>query len=120
KAAAMLPEAAECFVQRSGETNFRVRNCRIIHLKSLDRLGVLVVFFHATVSVAAIQHGGIRMKNKLLNCLTAGVMAAALALAPPALARGGGGGHGGFGGGGGGHGGFGGGGGGMLGGLPGG
>jgi len=105
ESAATLPEAAECFVQRSGETNFRVRNCRIIHLKSLDRLGVLVVFFFATVSVAAIQHGGIRMKNKLLNCLTAGVMAAALALAPPALARGGGGGHGGGGMGGGMHGG---------------
>jgi hypothetical protein len=52
------PETAACFVQRSGETNFRVRNCRIIHLKSLDQLGLLIVFFFATVSVAAIQHGG--------------------------------------------------------------
>jgi hypothetical protein len=42
----------------NGETNFRVRNCRIIHLKSLDHLGLLIVFFCATVSVAAIRHGG--------------------------------------------------------------
>jgi hypothetical protein len=49
---------AACFVQRSGETNFRVRNCRIIHLKSRDQLGLLVVFPFATVSVAAVQHGG--------------------------------------------------------------
>jgi hypothetical protein len=39
------------------------------------------------------------MKNKLLNCLTAGAMAVTLALAPPALARGGGHGGGGMGGG---------------------
>jgi hypothetical protein len=58
KAAATPLEAARCFVQRSGETNFRVRNCHIIHLKSLDHLGVLVVFLFATVSVAAIRHGG--------------------------------------------------------------
>jgi hypothetical protein len=38
------------------------------------------------------------MNNKLLKCLTAGAMAATLALASPVLARGGGG-HGGFGGG---------------------
>jgi hypothetical protein len=44
------------------------------------------------------------MNNKLLNCLTAGAMAATLALASPALARGGG--HGGGGGGGGMHGGM--------------
>jgi hypothetical protein len=35
---------AKCFAQRSGETNFRVRNCRIIHLKALDRLALLIVF----------------------------------------------------------------------------
>jgi hypothetical protein len=58
KAAATQPAPAACFVQRSGETNFRVRNCRIIHLKSLDQLGLLIVFFCATVSVAAIRHGG--------------------------------------------------------------
>ena len=51
-------ETAECFVQRSGETNFRVRNCRIIHLKSLDHLGLLMVFHSAIVSIAAIRHGG--------------------------------------------------------------
>src|SRR5438094_10644062 len=45
KAPATQPVAAECFIERSGETNFRVRNCRIIHLKSLDHLGLLVVFF---------------------------------------------------------------------------
>jgi len=39
------------------------------------------------------------MNNKLLKCLTAGAMVAALALASPVLARGGGGGHGGGGGG---------------------
>jgi hypothetical protein len=35
------------------------------------------------------------MNNKLLSCLIAGALSATLALAPPALARGGGGGHGG-------------------------
>ena len=39
------------------------------------------------------------MNNKLLNCLVAGAFATALALAPPALARGGGGHGGGMGGG---------------------
>jgi hypothetical protein len=52
KAAATPLEAARCFIQRSGETNFRVRNCRTINLKSLDHLGLLVVFLFATVSVA--------------------------------------------------------------------
>jgi hypothetical protein len=58
KAAATQPAPAACFVQRRGETNFRVRNCRIIHLKSPDQLGLLIVFFFATISVAAVQHGG--------------------------------------------------------------
>jgi hypothetical protein len=35
------------------------------------------------------------MNNKLLSCLIAGALSATLALAPPAFARGGGGGHGG-------------------------
>jgi hypothetical protein len=58
KAAATQPVLAACFAQRSGETNFRVRNCRIIHLKSLDHLGLLMVFHSAIVSIAAIRHGG--------------------------------------------------------------
>ena len=46
------------------------------------------------------------MNNKLLSCLIAGALSTALALSPPAFARGGGGGGGGHGGGfGGGHGG---------------
>jgi hypothetical protein len=55
----------------------------------------------ATGSVAEFNHGGIGMNNKVLGCLIAGALSATLALAPPALARGGGG----HGGGGGGHGG---------------
>jgi len=35
------------------ETNFRVRNCRLCHLKSLHPLGVLVVFLLATACAAA-------------------------------------------------------------------
>ena len=94
-------ETAACFVQRSGETNFRVRNCRIFHLKSTGSFGSAGCLLSATVCVAAIQPRRIGMNNKLLNCLIAGALATALALASPALARGGGGG-GGHGGGGGG------------------
>jgi hypothetical protein len=35
--------------ERNGESNFRVRNCRIIHLKSLDHFGLLGVFLFATL-----------------------------------------------------------------------
>jgi hypothetical protein len=38
------------------------------------------------------NHGGIGMNNKLLSCLIAGALGTSLALASPALARGGGGG----------------------------
>src|SRR2546429_3355194 len=80
------------------KTNFRVRIWRICHLKSPDHLGLLIVFFLRRQSSLQLNHGGIRMNNKLLNCLTAGMLVTALALASPALARGGGGGGGGHGG----------------------
>jgi len=91
---------------RVDETNFRVRNCRICHLKSPDPLVLLVVFFWRRDPSLQFNHGGTGMNNKVLSCLIAGALATTLALASPALARGGG--HGGgFGGGhfGGGHGG---------------
>jgi len=81
------------------KTNFGVRIWRICHLKSPDHLGFLIVFFLRRQSSLQLNHGGIRMNNKLLNCLTAGMLVTALALASPALARGGGGGGGGHGGG---------------------
>jgi hypothetical protein len=84
------------------KTNLRVRNCRICHLKPLDRLGLLIVFFLRRHSSLQFNHGGIGMNNKILRCLAAGALSAALALASPALARGGGGGGGGGGHGGGG------------------
>jgi hypothetical protein len=84
------------------QTNFSVRNCRICHLKASDHLGLLMVLLPATVSVAANNTQEIGMNNRVLSCLIAGALSTALALASPALARGGGG-HGG--GGGGGHGG---------------
>jgi hypothetical protein len=78
--------------------NSRVRNCRIFHLKTLDPLGLLVVFLRRYPSLQ-FNHGGIGMNSKLLNCLIAGALSTTLALASPALARGGfggmGGGHGG-------------------------
>ena len=77
-------------VRRADETNFRVRNCRIFHLKSLDHLGLLVVFFLRRYSSLQFNHGGIGMNNKLLSCLIAGALSATLALASPVLARGGG------------------------------
>src|SRR2546429_5366918 len=61
----------------------------------MDHLALLVVFFLRRYSSLQFNHGGIGMSNKLLKCLTAGAMVAALALASPVLARGGGGGHGG-------------------------
>jgi hypothetical protein len=57
-------------------------------LKSPGHFGLLVVFLRR--SVAEFNHGGIRMNNKLLSCLIAGALGAMLALASPALARGGG------------------------------
>src|SRR6266446_2295751 len=79
---------------RIDETNFRVRNCRLCHLKSSDPLGLLVVLFLRRYPSLQFKHGGIRMNNKLLSCLIAGALSTALALASPALARGGGGGGG--------------------------
>jgi hypothetical protein len=85
-----------------GETNFGVRNCRIFHLKPWDYLDFVVVFFWRRSPSRQFNHGGIEMKNKLLNCLIVGALSTALAVASPAaFGRGGGGG----GGGGGGHGG---------------
>jgi hypothetical protein len=67
-------------------------------LKSPDPLALLVVFFLRRDPSLQFNHGGTGMKNKVLSCLIAGALAATLALASPALARGGG--HGGgFGGG---------------------
>jgi len=37
------------------ETNFRVRNCRLCHLKSLHPLGLLVVFFLRRRALPQIQ-----------------------------------------------------------------
>jgi hypothetical protein len=80
---------------RGDVDNFAVRNCRICQLKSLDPSGLLVVFFLRRYASLQFDHGGIGMKNKLLNCLIAGALGTALALASPALAfRGGGGGGG--------------------------
>src|SRR5713101_8750183 len=62
-------------------------------------------FFLRRYSSLQFNHGGIGMNNKLLSCLIAGALATTLALASPALARGGGGGGGHGGGFGGGHGG---------------
>jgi hypothetical protein len=81
------------------KTNFRVRNCRIFHLKTLDPLALLVVFLLRRYPSQSLNHGGIGMTNKLLNCLAAGALGTALALASPALAFHGGGGMGGGGGG---------------------
>src|SRR5258708_512328 len=82
------------------KTNFRVRNCRLCHLKSLHPLGLLVVLFCDGIRRCKFNQGGIAMNKKLLNCLVAGALATTLALASPALARGGGGHGGGMGGGG--------------------
>jgi hypothetical protein len=85
----------------------------------LDHLALLIVFLLRRYAPQQFNHGGIGMNNKVLSCLMAGALSAALALASPAFARGGGGG--GHGGGmGGGHGGMGGGHGGMGGGMHGG
>jgi hypothetical protein len=78
----------------SMKTNFRVRNCPICHLKSLDRLGLLVVFFLRRYRRCNSTSEEIRMNNKLVSCLIAGALGTTLALASPALARGGGGGGG--------------------------
>jgi hypothetical protein len=80
---------------RGVETNFRVRNCRRFHLKSLDHLALLIAFLLRRYLSRQFNHGGIGMNNKVLSCLMAGALGATLALASPALARGGGGGHGG-------------------------
>jgi hypothetical protein len=87
------------------ETNLRVRNCRICHLKSLHPLALLIVLFLRRYRRCNFNHGGIGMNNRLFNCLIAGTLATALAVASPALGRGGGGGGGGHAGGmgGGGH-----------------
>jgi hypothetical protein len=77
------------------KTNFLVRNCRICQLKSSDPWALLVVLFLRRHPSLQFNHGGIGMNNKLLSCLIAGALATTLALASPALARGGGGGHGG-------------------------
>jgi hypothetical protein len=79
---------------RRGKTNFAVRNCRIFHLKALDHLALLIVFFVRRHSSQQLNTEEIRMNNKVLSCLIAGALSTALALAPPALARGGGGGGG--------------------------
>src|SRR5258708_34822282 len=76
------------------KTNFRVRNCRLCHLKSLHPLGVLVVLFLRRYPSLRFNQGGIAMNKKLLSYLVAGALATTLALASPALARGGGGGGG--------------------------
>jgi hypothetical protein len=60
----------------------------IASFRSVDRLLL------ATLSVAAIDQGGIGMNNRLFNCLIAGTLATTLAVASPALGRGGGGGGG--------------------------
>jgi hypothetical protein len=68
-------------------------------LKSLTLFALLGVFLRR-YPLKEFNHGGIGMNNKLLSCLIAGALSATLALASPALARGGGGGgHGGGGGG---------------------
>jgi hypothetical protein len=82
-----------------------VRIYRLIHLKSLNYPALLIAFFPRRHSSQHFNRGGIGMNNKLANCLIAGALAATMALASPALARGGGGGGGHGGGGGGGHGG---------------
>src|SRR6516225_2291440 len=71
--------------------NFRVRICRISHLKLRDDFGLLIVVRVATALSLSLQHGGFRMSNKLFGYLVVGALASALALASPALARGGGG-----------------------------
>jgi hypothetical protein len=63
-------------------------------LKSPDPLALLVVFFSRRDPSLQFNHGGTGMKNKVLSCLIAGALGATLALASPALARGGGGGGG--------------------------
>jgi hypothetical protein len=40
-----LAADARLLVLRGAETKFRVRNCRRFHLKSLDHLALLIVFF---------------------------------------------------------------------------
>jgi len=60
-------------------------------LKSLHPLGLLVVLFCDGIRRCKFNQGGIAMNKKLLNCLVAGALATTLALASPALARGGGG-----------------------------
>jgi hypothetical protein len=80
-------ELARC---AANETNFRVRNCRLCHLKSLDPLALLVVVSLRRHPSLQFNHGGIGMNNRLLSCFVAGALATALALASPALARGGG------------------------------
>src|SRR6516225_6287200 len=71
--------------------NFRVRICRISNLKLRDDFGLLIVVRVATALSLSLQHGGFRMSNKLFGYLVVGALASALALASPALARGGGG-----------------------------
>jgi hypothetical protein len=63
-----------------------------LSFETLDRLGLLIAFFLPRHSSLQFNHGGIGMNNKVLSCLVAGAVNAALALASPALARGGGGG----------------------------
>jgi hypothetical protein len=64
-------------------------------LKSLDHLGLVVVFFWRRYPSQQFKHGGIKMNNRLLSGLIAGALGATLALASPALAFHGGGGGGG-------------------------
>jgi hypothetical protein len=60
-------------------------------LKSLDHFPI-VVFVRRRPSLPFYQEGGIGMNSRILGYLAAGALTAALALAPPAFARGGGGG----------------------------
>jgi hypothetical protein len=82
----------------AGKANFAVRNCRRCHLKSLDDLALLIAVSRQDPSLR-LNWEESKMGNRLLKCLIASAFAATLALAPPVLARGGGGGHGGGGGG---------------------
>src|SRR5260370_19755120 len=76
------------------KTNFRVRNCRLCHLKSLHPLGVLVFLFLRRYPSLRFNQGGIAMNKKLLSYFIAVALATTLALASPTLPRGGaGGGH---------------------------
>jgi hypothetical protein len=48
------------------ETNLRVRNCRICHLKSLHPLGLLIVLFLRRYPSLQFNHGGNRDEQQAL------------------------------------------------------